>query len=68
MTIGLENPSDFAGLCKKDDDPVLIICRKEKAGILGSGLVTHKLVAGARNVLKIPSIPFKVAIIRPLAA
>jgi hypothetical protein len=50
------------------DNPVLITCTKEKAGILGFGLANLKLVAGARDVLKIPSIPFRVAIVRPVAA
>jgi len=40
---------------------------KEKAGILCSGLVYLRLVAGDRNVLKIPTIPFSFDILRPAA-
>jgi hypothetical protein len=36
------------GTCKKDDNPVLITCTKEKVGILGSGLMKQKMVAGVR--------------------
>jgi hypothetical protein len=32
------NSSDIVGFPKKDDNPVLITCTKEKAGVLGSGL------------------------------
>jgi hypothetical protein len=39
---------ETARKCEKDDSPVLITCAKEKAGILGSGLVIHELVAGVR--------------------
>jgi len=35
---------------------------------LAPALHYFKLVAGARDVLKIPSIPFRVAIVRPVAA
>ena len=38
MTIGLENPSEFAELARKVDSPVFITYTKEKAGILGSAL------------------------------
>jgi hypothetical protein len=34
----------------------------------GFCFVLLQLVAGARDVLKIPSIPFRVAIVRPVAA
>ena len=67
MTIGFLIPADFAG-SSKNDNRVLITCTKEKAGILGSGLTMQRMVAGACDVLKIPSIPFRVAIVRPLAA
>jgi hypothetical protein len=40
--------ADIAGLANKDDNPILIAFTKEKAGILGSGLVHLRLVAGVR--------------------
>ena len=55
---------------KKDDDPVFIVCRKQKAGILGSGLEHLGLVAGACNAPKttVLSLPFSFALTREVAA
>jgi hypothetical protein len=42
--------------------------KKKRAGILGSGPKLLQLVAGDRNVLKIPRIPFRFELQRPSVA